>query len=269
MSVATFIPTLWAARLIQHLDNALVARSFFNEDYSGEIRDMGDTVRINQIGNISISPYIRNQDMAPPEELATAAQDLVIDQAQAFNFQVDDVDYVQMRTSLMDAAMQRSAFSLAETEDTFLFGLLDAATPAANRIAAGASADELYEALVELRRIMSENNVPFAGRRAAMPPLAIARLLNDDRFVATGGTNAEGRLISGLVGRAASFDIYEVNTTPNGAIIAGHPLASTFASQIVKTEAYRLERRFADGVKGLSVYGARVLVPTALAVATI
>ena len=34
--------------------------------------------------------------------------------------------------------------------------------------------------------------------------------------------------------------------------------ATTYAEQIIKTEAYRLEKRFADGVKGLHVYGAKV-----------
>ena len=267
MSIATFIPTVWSARLLAHLENALVAKNFFNSDYEGEISDQGDTVRINQIGNVSIFDYQRNQDMNPPEDLSTAAQDLVVDQGKAFNFQVDDVDRVQMRADLMDGAMERSAFALAEVEDTFLFGLLAAAVPVSNRVAATiTSADEMYELLVQLRTIMVKNNVPFAGRRVAAPPEAVAMLLKDDRFVATGAGQAETRLASGLVGRAAGFEIYEVNTTPGGnTLLAGHQLASTFASQIVKTEAYRMERRFADGVKGLSVYGAKVLVPAALA----
>jgi hypothetical protein len=103
-----------------------------------------------------------------------------------------------------------------------------------------------------------------------LSPDAVALLLKDSRFVGTGGTKAEGTLVSGLVGKAAGFDIFEVNTTPGGnTMIAGHALASTFAGQIVKTEAYRMERRFADGVKGLSVYGAKTLVPNALASAVI
>jgi len=267
MAVSTFIPTIWSARLLMHLDKALVAKSFFNTDYEGEISDMGDTVRINQIGAINIFDYVRNTDMTTPQETATAAQDLIIDQGKAFNFQIDDVDRVQMRGDLMDAAMERSAYALAETEDTFLFNLLDAAVPAANKAPASiASPEEVYEVLVKLRTIMVKNNVPYAGRVAALPPDAVAMLLKDERFVGTGGTEAESRLVAGLVGRAAGFDIFEVNTTPGDkTIIAGHPLASTFASQIVKTEAYRMEKRFADGVKGLSVYGAKVLVPKALA----
>jgi len=271
MSIQTFIPVIWEARLLQHLDNALIARNFFNQDYEGNITDQGDTVRINQIGNVSIFQYNRNQDMTPPETLATSAQDLVIDQAQAFNFQIDDIDRVQARSELMDSAMQRSAYSLAEVEDTFLFNLLGAAVPTANKVTVTISTPaEMYELLVQLRKIMVINNVPSIGRKVAVPPDAIALLLKDDRFVGTGGTNAESTLQSGFVGRAAGFDIFEVNTTPGGnTVIAGHQLASTFAGQIVKTEAYRMEKRFADGLKGVSVYGAKTLIPEALASATV
>lgn len=272
MSINSFIPTIWSARLLMHLDNALVAKNFFNTDYEGEIRDQGDTVRINQIGNISIFKYVRNTDMTPPEELSTAAQDLIIDQADAFNFQIDDIDAVQMRVPLMDRAMQRSAYALAEKQDTFLFNTLATAVPTTNKVGSVtiASPDEMYELLVHLRTIMVKNNVPSIGRRVAVPPEAVAMLLKDDRFVGTGGTNAEGTLQSGFVGRAAGFFIFEVNTTPGGnTIIAGHDLASTFASQIVKTEAYRMEKRFADGLKGLSVYGAKTLIPEALASAVV
>lgn len=271
MSIATFIPTIWEARLLMHLDNALVARNFFNQDYEGNIRDQGDTVRINQIGNVSIFKYERNTDMTPPETLATSAQDLIIDQAQAFNFQIDDIDAVQARAGLMDSAMQRSAYSLAEIEDTFLFNVLATAVPTANKTTATITDPaEMYELLVHLRTVMVKNNVPSTGRRVAVPPEAVALLLKDDRFVGTGGTNAEGTLQSGFVGRAAGFDIYEVNTTPGGnTLIAGHQLASTFAGQITKTEAYRMEKRFADGLKGLSVYGAKTLIPEALASAVV
>ena len=125
-----------------------------------------------------------------------------------------------------------------------------------------------YAVLVLIRQIMVKNNVPAQGRNVALPPEGISYLLQDDRFVATGGTNAEETLRSGHVGRAAGFDIFEVNTTPGGnTAIAGHSLASTYASQIAKTEAYRMERRFADGIKGLDVYGAKVLVPTAIVTA--
>lgn len=270
MAITTFIPTLWSARLLAHLDNALVAKNFFNTDYEGEISDQGDTVRINQIGAVNIFDYQRNQDMAAPEELSTAAQDLVIDQANAFNFQIDDIDRVQMRADLMDSAMERSAYALADKEDTYLFGEL--ATNAGNKIGATAIAnpEDMFSLLVQLRTLLTKSNVPTIGRRVGVPPEAVGYLLEDTRFTGTGGAFAEGTLQTGLIGRALGFDIYEVNTLPgNNTIIAGHTVAATYANQIVKTEAFRMEKRFADGLKGLNVYGARVLIPEALATAEV
>ncbi|MDL2253835.1 P22 coat protein - protein 5 domain protein [Ruminococcaceae bacterium OttesenSCG-928-I18] len=275
MSIATFIPQLWSARLLQHLDNALVAKNFFNQEYSGEIQDYGDTVKINQIGTPTIKTYVANADMDSPEELNTAAQELVIDQSKYFNFQVDDVDAAQMRAPLMDSAMNRAGIALAETEDTYLFGLLKAGVVAGNQIGALTidTPDAAFSMLVKLREILTKSNVPHAGRKVALSPEILSYILEDDRFTGTGGSGAEGTLASGQVGRAMGFDVYEVNTLPTATgvqtVIAGHDLGATFASQIIKTEPYRMEKRFSDGVKGLSVYGAKVLVGKAYASADV
>ena len=270
MAITSFIPKLWEARLLRHLDNALIARNFYNQDYEGHIRDQGDTVRINMISSPEIFDYNRNQDMPAPENLATTPQELVVDQAKAFSFQIDDIDRVQAKAELVDAAMERAAFELSSTEDGWLFGLLADGTPAANRITiqGAVSPGAMYDILVQMRTIMARNNVPSQGRAAALPPEAIALILRDERFVQTGSNQAEGRLATGFVGRAAGFDIFESNTTPGGnTVVAGNRIGATFASQIVQTEAYRMERRFSDGLKGLSVYGARVTRPQVFATA--
>ena len=75
---------------------------------------------------------------------------------------------------------------------------------------------------------------------------------------------------NGLIGRAAGFDVYRSNQVPNVAgvkhkVIAGHRSAWSRAQQLLETEAYRPERRFADALKGLHVYGAKVVRPDNLA----
>jgi hypothetical protein len=77
-------------------------------------------------------------------------------------------------------------------------------------------------------------------------------------------------LANGVLGQVAGFTLLQSNNVYNTAndnykIIAGHSMAWTLAEQIVKTEAYRMEKRFADAVKGLHVYGAKVVRPDALA----
>jgi len=271
MSIEKFIPTIWSARLLAHLDNTLVANRFFNNDWEGEIREKGNTVKINQIGDVSVFDYIPNQDMDPPETLGGVQQEMVIDFAKAFNFQIDDVDNVQSNPKLMDAAMERSGVGLSAVVDAWLFDkLIDGAASSNVLSATITTPDELYVALTRLRTMLTVANIPIRGRLAAMPPSLVELTLQDDRFTKTGSSDAENRLQDGVVARAAGFDILEVNTIPgNSHIIAGHPISATAATQITKTEAYRMEKRFADGLKGLFLGGAQVTRPNGVALAQV
>ena len=266
MAITTFIPTLWSARLIDALEKAHVATNFANRDYEGEIRGQGDTVKINRLGAITVKNYTKNTDMASPDDLTTADTTLTISQAKYFNFQVDDIDAVQAKASLVDKAMTNASYELADVADQYLFGVIVAGVDTANKLATTQlTASNIYQKIVELRTVMDKNNIPTAGRKLAIPPEAYALLLQDSRFVAGGGAQAEATVRNGLVGNVAGFAVYESNNIPydNGSkeysIIASVDSATTYAEQIVETEAYRMEKRFADGVKGLHVYGATVL----------
>jgi hypothetical protein len=277
MALTTFIPTLWSARILQNLHKSLVygQAGVINRDYEGEIRDVGDSVRINSIGAISVGNYTKNSDMNDPEDLLGAGQTLVIDQAKYFNFQVDDIDRVQTRPDVMSEAMREAAYALKDELDGFLAAKW---SEASNNIGSNASpktdintANYAYNYLLELGTKLDENNVPTDGRWVIIPPWYKEILLKDSRFINPGTPQGEERLANGQVMRAAGFNILMSNNVPNTSddnykIIAGHPMAWTLAEQIVKVEAYRMEKRFADAVKGLHVYGAKVLRPYALAV---
>lgn len=275
MAVTTFIPTIWSARLLAHLDKAHVYAKLLNRDYEGEIKGYGSTVKINQVGEITVKDYTRNSDIDAPEELSTADQTLTIDQMKYFNFQVDDVDKVQIRASLMDTAMQRAAYSLSDVSDKFAADLL--AKGATNKMGTTSApviltAENAYEQLVGMKTMLDKKNVPTAGRWVVVPPEFEGLMLLDPRFVGTGGTKAEETLGNGAVARAAGFTIYESNNVPVASdkysILAGYNGAGTYAEQIVETEAYRMEKRFADAVKGLHVYGAKVTRPETLVLLT-
>lgn len=274
MSVATFIPIIWSARLLENLEKMHVATNFINSDYEGEISSQGAKLKINSIGEISIVDYTKNTDLDDPEELSTTDQELIIDQAKAFNFQVDDIDQVQMKASLIDNAMKKAAYGLSDKADQFIFTTIANAAPSANTLGNATTPieltkDNIYENVVKLKTILDKKNVPSLGRKLALPPDAEGLLLLDDRFVKTGGTNAEGRLVNGQVAKAAGFDIFISNNLPVTAgkysILATVPTATTYAEQILSTEAYRMEKRFADAVKGLHVYGAKNTTADAVA----
>ena len=271
MAVTGFIPKLWSARLLNALDKSHVFANVVNRDYEGDIKKMGDTVHINTIGAVTIGTYTQNTDFSSgPETLATTDQTLTIDQAKYFNFQVDDIDAAQAAGDIMDKAMTRAAYGLADASDKYIAGILAGAADASNLVSSSAVAltsSNVYENVVKMRTILDKANVPTAGRWLVIPPEMYALILLDDRFVKTGGEMAEGILRTGLVAQAAGFDIYlsnncvsvNSNSTDTYTIVGGVDSAATYAEQIVSTEAYRPEKRFADAVKGLHVYGAKVV----------
>ena len=271
MAVTGFIPKLWSARLLNALDKSHVFANVVNRDYEGEIKKMGDTVHINTIGAVTIGTYTQNTDFSSgPETLATTDQTLTIDQAKYFNFQVDDIDAAQAAGDIMDKAMTRAAYGLADASDKYIAGILAGAADTSNLVSSSAVAltsSNVYENVVKMRTILDKANVPTAGRWLVIPPEMYALILLDDRFVKTGGEMAEGILKTGLVAQAAGFDIYLSNNCVSAnvsekttyTITGGVDSAATYAEQIVSTEAYRPEKRFADAVKGLHVYGAKVV----------
>ena len=278
MSVTNFIPTIWSARLLRHLDMKHVYANLLNRDYEGEIKNFGDTVKINQIGDVEIKDYTRNQDIEAPDDLSGKQLMLTIDQAKYFNFAVDDVDNAQTNPKLMDKAMQRAGYGMNDVTDQFAANLLYVGVDATNILGTDDSpivptADDAYDALVDLSTLLTEANVPMDGRWAVIPAWYHGMLLKDKRFVGNGTDYNKAILEGGEVGVAAGFRILLSNNVPNTTgtkykIIAGTNEAGSYAEQILKTEAYRPEKRFSDAIKGLHVYGAKVLQPKCLAVLT-
>lgn len=274
MATTTFIPELWSARLLYALDKAHVATNLVNREYQGIIANQGDTVHINSIGAITVKDYTKNADIADPDALTTTEQTLVIDQCKYFNFQVDDVDNVQAAGDLIDTAMGRAAYSLADVADAYLLKTIAAGAASGNTVGADSgpialTAANVYENIVKLRTKLDKANVPNTGRTIVVPPEVYALLLMDDRFAKSDAAAGQSALLNGEVGRVAGFTVYMSNNvrtgtgtdtgkTPYFEITAQVSTATTYAEQIIKTEAYRLEKRFADAVKGLHVYGAKV-----------
>lgn len=284
MSLNNFIPQVWAGRLLVNLHKSFVygQSGIVNRDYEGDIQNAGDTVKINAIGPVTIGDYVKNTNLADPETLTDAQSVLVIDQAKSFNFAIDDIDKVQGTPARMDAAMVEAAYGLADKVDQYVASLYTGVA-AANTIgtdgtpivpSANTAGTSAYEKLVDLGVLLSNANVPKLGRFAIVPPWFNGLLQKDDRFVKQVTPLGDAVLLNGVMGRAAGFDIFESNNVPFTAggtkykIIAGHPMAISFADQIREVVAYRPEKRFGDAMKGLHLYGAKLVRPMAIAVLT-
>lgn len=280
MALENFIPEIWSANILSNLNKELVYGNsdVTNTDYEGEIKQAGDTVKINSIGRITVFDYTKNTNMPDPETLTDSQKTLVIDQQKAFNFQVDDIDKAQQNPKVMAEAMQEAAYALADVKDQFLAGFHTSAA-AANLIGndttpvAVTTGTQAYDYLVDGGVLLDEQHIPSEGRVATVPSWFHGLLLKDDRFVKSGTDSAASTLAKGVVGEAAGFQIRKSNNVPNVTgtkykIQLTHKMARSFAAQIASTEAYRPEKRFADAVKGLSVYGGKLIRPEAIAVLT-
>lgn len=277
MSIATFVPKVWSARILESLDKTLVYANLFNRNYEGEIAAYGDTVHINSVGDVTVKTYTKDTDIADPDTLNTTESLLVIDQAKYFNVGIDDVDKAQARGELLQAAAARVGYSYGDVIDKWLAGLLKAGTIVNGLGTDGAPLQvteaNAYNYMVNMKTALDKANVPTIGRAIVVPPEFEGYMLLDSRFASSSDAGNE-RLVNGVVARAAGFDIYVSNNVPNtsGAkykIVATTPDQGTFAQQVLETEAYRPQKRFGDAVKGLNVYGAKVLLPGTIAVATV
>lgn len=273
----SFIPTVWAARLLTALEKSLVygQAGVCNRDFEGDIRSAGNIVKIGSIGDVSIGDYTKDEDINDPQTLTDEEQSLLIDQQKYFNFYVDSIDRAQQNANVLDTAMRHSAWALREEADAFVANTMSTGVPLANRIGGVGSAitptkDDAYEHLVDLSVVLDESNTPIDGRFVIVPAWFHGLLLKDERFVQAGTLRSDRALANGAVGEAAGFAILKSNNVPNDdgqeyKIVAGHAMATTYADQIVDLQNYQPEKRFGDAVKGLHVYGAKVVRDSALA----
>ena len=275
MAITNFIPEVWSAQLLSSLKKSLVyaGPSVVNRDYEGEIRDSGDTVRITSISRPTIGTYAKNSTTITPENLTDAQRSLLIDQAKYFAFEVDDIDMRQARDGgrLMAEAAQEAAYGLADVADQYVASLYTG-VDAGNALGTVSvtTADIAVTQLVALKVKLDNASVPQAGRFVVVPPWYHGLLLRDDRFVRVDASGTSEALRNGQVGRAFGFDVLLSNNAPNVTgddwlVLAGYPGAISFAEQIVKTEAYRPENAFSDALKGLHVYGSKLVRPTGIA----
>lgn len=259
-----FVPTVWSTRTKKHLDEALVFGNIVNTEYEGDIKNVGDTVKIGQVGAVTISDYTAGS-LAAPEALTATTVSLVVDKAKAFNFSVDDIESHQSIINMVDAGVQRAAYGLALAVDTDIAAEVEnagikvdsSATPAQLTVA------NMYDSIVDLAVKLDEANVSPVNRFLVLPSAAFGLLAKDARF-----TRSDSTLANGFEGKVAGFDLYKSNNVKKAgtkfSVLGGSTDAIAYVGQISKMEQYRPEGGFSDAVKGLCVYGIKTIQPNAL-----
>ena len=268
MAIKNFLPTVWSETLHQQLDKQYIAVANCNRDFDGDIKNIGSVVKVCGVGGVIITDYTKNNNMNEPQELADTVQEIKIDKAKCFNFQIDDIDRAQASPKLMEAAMKNAASALADEADVHVLSLFENANN--EIINDDPDGDQVVETIIRARQTLYENNVGDNEEVVVEVSPAVACLLLRAKInMATDNATA---LEHGCLGSIAGCKVYVSNNIKNdddGDFIYHFcgmrtKRAIAFAEQISDIEAYRPEKRFADAVKGLHLYGTSILYPNEL-----
>lgn len=293
---AAFIPTLWAGKMIENFYEETIFADISNTDYEGEIKDVGDSVVINGIPRITIRDYAFG-DPTPAAgtvpgalqyEKPTAPKTLLeINKAKYFAFECNDIEEYQSKPDLMNTFSKGAGEDMKIAIDADVLANVYGAAGAGNsgatagpnsNIDLGSDAvplvitkDNVIDFLVNsVSTIMDERNVPDSDRWIALPSNVTNKIKTSELKDASLSGDSTSPLRNGLIGMIDRLKIYRTNQlTKTGTVNAhqvvfGHKVALTFASQMAKVEDLMNPHDFGKLVRGLNVYGYKVVKPEAL-----
>jgi len=287
-----FIPELWSGKLLEKFYASTVFGMIANTDWEGEIKQKGDTVHIRQRPDVTISDYEKG-DTIVYEDLESALVDLTVDYAKLFAFKIDKIDEKQADVKLMDIWAADAAEQMKIAIDKVVLGAVYTGAAATNQgatagkysvninlgtEAAPLSIDKtnVLDLLVDLGTVLDEADVPESGRWVVLPPALCGKIKKSDLKDASVTGDGTSVLRNGRLGVIDRFTLFSSNhltkVTDAGTskkswqIIAGTNHAITFASQITEMDYLpKLERTFGSAMRGLNVFGFKVVKGDAMA----
>ena len=275
-----WLPVIYSQKVQKFFRTASVVEDITNTDYAGEIENYGDTVNIIKEPTISVSSYTRGGQINI-QNLADDQLQLVVDQANAFAFKVDDIEERQSHVNWESLATSSGAYAL---KDSYYENVIAAMVSGAGTTVGsdgsgtdtgfGTSETDPANILANAAKRLHANDVPtdnrwFLGSPEFYEQLGQASAKLMDASV-TGDGKSPLRNGSVLEGRVNGFKLYMTNnfaasTTSNYyKVLYGHMSSTATANAIAKTEVVRDPDSFADIVRGLHVFGRKVLRSAAL-----
>jgi len=293
-----FLPKIYSKKVLNFFRKASVVEAITNTDYAGEISAFGDSVRIIKEPVISVSDYTRGSDTTATK-LTDQEISLVVDSAKAFKFIVDDIETNMSHVNFKEVATSSAAYALRDSYDAAVIATMfsgvstsspdhvlgadaSAATQTMAQHQGGSNAIDLtgsdgtgtdpLDVMSFMAKLLDEQSIPEEGRWFVAPPSFYNELSQSGSKLLSVDFNAgQGSIRNGLVssGKLRGFDMYKSNnvaaaSTATGKIMAGHISSTATAQTIISTEVLRDPSSFGDIVRGLHVYGAKVLRPEAL-----
>ena len=301
----TFIPAIWSAKLNAKFYAASVFAAITNTDWQGDISSMGDKVVINNIPDLTISDYTSGTALtyqAPTPSTIELNIDQGKSFAFQLNDVLAHQSSVElMDTFSNDASEQmRVNMDFSCLRDNFNGGVAanKGATAGAKSAGFNLGTDNapvaltgvnVLATLMNMAAVLDEQNVPETDRFLVIDPLTRTLLMSSNLAQAQFMGDSTSMVRNGMIGMIDRFKVYVSNQLPRGtagnsfptkanpagtaqagavarrAIIAGHKSAIAFATQMTKTESLRNPNDFGDLVRGLQVYGYKVVKPESLA----
>lgn len=280
-----FIPEIWSGKLIENFYDATVLAAISNTNYEGEIRRYGDTVNIRTTPEITIKSYVKGQTLSVENPDKPKLQ-LLIDKGEYFACIEDDVDKVQSDINLMDTwskdASERMKIKIDQRVLTDILPDISAdnkgstAGRISNNIDLGTTGSPIaitktnvLEYLVDIGTVLDEANAPESDRFVVIPAKMAGLIKKSDLKDASLTGDSVSIIRNGRLGMIDRFTVYMSHNLNNASgkfsIIAGHKMGFTFASQMTEMETIRSESTFGNIIRGLQVYGYKVIKPEALA----
>lgn len=274
MAIANFIKTVWEGNIMASLKKAHVFASVANRSYDGQLNALGDKVKIIQVSDVTINSYSTATNLTR-QVTNDAASELIADQAYYFNFDVNDVEAVQQKPAVLTALTDNAAYGFRDTADSYMAGLYAQAgltSYSTGTTPWDVTSLNVEDVLGDIKEKMAR--VPLAGRFIICPEWFHYKMFQAG---ITAKTSTDAMYANGFIDRVMGFDILlsENVSASTGAptwdqtrVVAGiRGQSFGFAEAILKVEAYRPEDRFEDAVKGLYVFGGKILRPDMTCVA--
>jgi L-fucose mutarotase/ribose pyranase (RbsD/FucU family) len=277
MAYEKFIPTIWNETINRELERLCVFAEDCNRQYEGDVKEMGDQVRILGIGSPTITDITidrvtaknSNADIAAPEEVAETSITLVIDHMSYFNYMVGDIDKAQAVNGILEALSEETSEKLANKVDTFIASLaVDSSVPKLTTAATTITADNILDTLDSAIQKLYENDVATSTEIVVTVSPRFYTLFK--KAYITKDTDNSKMLENGKVAKYGnvtvkmSNNVHKTKTTADGDtdnIMIRTKRAIAYAQPLTHTEPYRPEKKFADAVKGFILYGAKVVRP--------
>ena len=285
-----FMPSIFSKKVLNFFRKASVAEAITNTDYAGEISGFGDSVKIIKEPEITVYSYERGADVTQTK-LTDVETTLIVDVANAFKFKVDDIETAMSHVNFKEVASSSAAYALRDAFDEGVIAKIIAGVSASspNHILGSDNATDLaagtfdgtgnldlgfgtnehdpLDLMAHMARLLDEQSIPEEGRWFLAPPSFYEQLSQSSSKLMSVDFNAgQGGIRNGLVssGKLRGFDMYKSNniaapSNAAGQVVCGHISSTATAQTITSTEVIRDPDSFGDIVRGLHVYGSKVL----------